>query len=105
MHLHVERKNCTVNACNNITFLFVMCKNMYCLHYCNVASSQAKLSGKKKLPKMALTVSTRGIRVVNMATKEVKQDVTIYRSVVFFNILFLNIFRNNPGLPNVTDVK
>ena len=22
----------------------------------------------------------------------------------FYNVLFLNIFRNNPGLPNVTDI-
>lgn len=41
--------------------------------------NMAKLSGKKKLPKMALTVSTRGIKMVNMANKEVKDDITIYR--------------------------
>ncbi|KAI0218515.1 Low density lipoprotein receptor adapter protein 1-A, partial [Lamellibrachia satsuma] len=40
--------------------------------------AMAKASGKK-LSKMAVTVSPHGIQVVDMLTKEVKTDLSIYR--------------------------
>ena len=39
---------------------------------------QAKMSGKK-LSKVALTISTKGIKVVDMETKEVYVEHSIYR--------------------------
>ena len=43
---------------------------------------QAKASGKK-LSKMAVTVSPHGIQVVDMLTKEVKTDLSIYRYMLW----------------------
>ena len=39
---------------------------------------QAKMSGKK-LSKVALTISTKGIKVVDMETKEIYVEHSIYR--------------------------
>lgn len=41
---------------------------------------QAKSSGKK-LPKVALTVSAKGIQICDMSNKQVLDEISIYRSV------------------------
>ena len=51
---------------------------MYVTPVIYVCYLQAKASGKK-LAKMAVTVSPRGILVVDMLTKEVKTDLGIHR--------------------------